>query len=282
MMSRIVLVVVYLLQACYALRARNRHSRTPPNPGFSNSDTLRLFSNGELEYIVEPEGSMCSLFGWCDAPRKARRIKVNLSRNLKIKRSDDTTLEIIDRCTNLPLPDFPGKFDSAEDLDRWTLQLQDIMKYDQSYGMSSCLALILSLTDVSPHTVTMTEKYIGVRLNEKVCIIYSGSPMFCGVVVFIGNINRSEKVSFAVRVRDDQMSRGRLMKYLRGDMVSNGWFDDIQYFNYQNNERDTFIVMNAVEMFQCLEAKGTNPMTDSVGTLYEATHFFTLTMEQVM
>ena len=75
------------------------------------------------------------------------------------------------------------------------------------------------------------------------------------------------------------------MQYLRGDMVSNGWFGDIQYFNYQNNERDTFIVMDAAMMFQCLEAKGTNPLTNTVGTLYnplyEAKHFFTLTMEQV-
>ena len=120
-----VIVVAYLLHSCIAPAAA------------SNSDKVRLFSNGEMEYTTKPARSIwriCSLFGWGDPPPKARKHQIHLSRNLKIKRSSDTTLQIIDRCTNLPLPDFPGKFDSAEDLNRWTQQLQDIMKYDQSYG----------------------------------------------------------------------------------------------------------------------------------------------------
>eukprot|EP01084_Bolivina_argentea_P263781 446598_1 len=230
-----------------------------------SSDNLHLFSDGILQYFIEPDteiwGSILKGIAGCLGHRPDQsniKIQINLSDNLQIKRTSDKSLQIIDIITNKPLPNLPGDFDSKEQLNEWIEQLQEITQYSASYTT-----------------------YIGIALKQKICLSLSGSRIFCGNVVFIGNIPTYDDTYFAIQISEKEMKSKQVSQYIDSTMITDGSFDHIQYFNYMNNTDDTFIILNITQIFFYHQYIGVDPITKQTTILPEMKDFFILAMPEI-
>lgn len=127
---------------------------------------------------------------------------------------------------------------------------------------------------------------MGIKLGRTVCLSYSGSATFCGVVVFIGNINgagidKTHQPCFAIKISQSDMLLKQVIKHIDLDMITDGWFNNVQYFNYDNNTDDTFIVVDPFQIFAYHQAIGINPVTNENGILAETVDFFILQKQQI-
>ena len=109
--------------------------------------------------------------------------------------------------------------------------------------------------------------------------------MFCGVVVFIGNIKNYSKKSkpphFGIKILQSEMKQKNLNHHIPQSIRSDGKIGGVYYFNYLRNADETFILLDSLQIFELTQCVKTDYVTGRTSLLSESKHFFTLTMPQV-